>query len=129
MKKRYLIFSFLLTSILCNKAFAELKNTEIGNSIQTSYDKRIKQGNRYISFDEIVQTNVVAVCQEPHFCEEFSQAHNFLMEQIKQGKPIYGVTTGYGASGKNYLTYEQSEILQENLYRFHGCGVDRKSVV
>lgn len=48
MKKRYLIFSFLLTSILCNKAFAELKNTEIGNSIQTSYDKRIKQETNFL---------------------------------------------------------------------------------
>ena len=43
MKKKHLIFSFILTSILCNKAFAELKSTEIGSSIQTSYDKRIKQ--------------------------------------------------------------------------------------
>lgn len=77
----------------------------------------------YVSFDEMVKTESVCVCEDAQFYEEFSQGHNFLMEHIRQGKPIYGVTTGYGASGKNYLSYEQSTILQENLYRFHGCGV------
>ena len=79
--------------------------------------------DRYISLEEISNASRVQVSKESHFEENFSLGHTFLMNEIKKGKPIYGVTTGYGASGKNYLTYEQSAILQQNLYRFHGCGV------
>ena len=46
------------------------------------------------------------------------------MTQIKT-KPIYGITTGYGASGKNYVSYDDAQRLQQNLYRFHGCGVGK----
>ncbi|MBE0495272.1 MAG: aromatic amino acid lyase [Campylobacterales bacterium] len=79
--------------------------------------------NRPISLEEITQATAVCVSQEALFCQEFALGHDFLMEQIREGKPVYGVTTGYGASGKNYLTFEQSALLQQNLYRFHGCGV------
>lgn len=79
--------------------------------------------DRYISLEEIGKAERVCISNENHFEENFSRSHTFLMNEIKKGKPIYGVTTGYGASGKNYLTYEQSAILQQNLYRFHGCGV------
>ncbi|ACZ13112.1 HAL/PAL/TAL family ammonia-lyase [Sulfurospirillum deleyianum] len=79
--------------------------------------------NRYITLKEIQCATQIDVCAHPKFEREFTKGHTFLMNQIKEGKPIYGVTTGYGASGKNYLTYEQSSILQQNLYRFHGCGV------
>jgi len=78
---------------------------------------------RHITLDEIINATSVDISQDPTFETHFSLGHTFLMNEIKKGKPIYGVTTGYGASGKNYLTYEQSAILQQNLYRFHGCGV------
>ncbi len=79
--------------------------------------------SRHITLDEIINATSVDISQDPTFETRFSLGHTFLMNEIKKGKPIYGVTTGYGASGKNYLTYEQSAILQQNLYRFHGCGV------
>lgn len=79
--------------------------------------------NRPIRLAEITHATAVSVSLERAFCEEFALGHDFLMEQIREGKPVYGVTTGYGASGKNYLTFEQSALLQQNLYRFHGCGV------
>ena len=79
--------------------------------------------SRYIYLQEILKATKVCVSKNAHFEKEFLLGHTFLMHEIKSGKPIYGVTTGYGSSGKNYLSYEQSEILQQNLYRFHGCGV------
>lgn len=79
--------------------------------------------NRYISLEEIINASSVSVSKDTNFETDFSLGHTFLMNEIKSGKPIYGVTTGYGSSGKNYLTYEQSAILQQSLYRFHGCGV------
>lgn len=79
--------------------------------------------NRYITIDEIVKTGNIELSDNKAFIDTVVASHAFLIEQIKTGKPVYGVTTGYGASGKNYLSYEDSETLQKNLYRFHGCGI------
>ena len=64
----------------------------------------------------------IKISDNSSFTENITHAHEFLMEQIKT-KPIYGITTGYGASGKNYVSYEDTKRLQKNLFRFHGCGV------
>lgn len=80
---------------------------------------------RDITLKEITDANDVKVSEDKEFIEYMTHTHDFLMDTIKQGKPIYGITTGYGASGKNYVTYEDSETLQKNLFRFHGCGIGK----
>lgn len=80
---------------------------------------------RYISLDEISNSKNIKISQEKDFLENIEKTHTFLMQQIKDGKPIYGITTGYGASGKNYVSYEDSMKLQENLFSFHGCGIGK----
>ena len=77
---------------------------------------------RTIELDEIISAETIEVSQDTQFTQTINHAHDFLMEQIKT-KPIYGITTGYGASGKNYVSYDDSKTLQKNLFRFHGCGV------
>ncbi len=78
---------------------------------------------RYITLDEIKTASGVEISKEQAFLDYINHTHDFLMNQIKDGKPIYGITTGYGASGKNYVTFEDSKTLQKNLFRFHGCGI------
>lgn len=78
---------------------------------------------RYITLDEIKTVSGVEISKEQTFLDYINHTHDFLMNQIKDGKPIYGITTGYGASGKNYVTFEDSKTLQKNLFRFHGCGI------
>ena len=80
--------------------------------------------SRNISLEEISQAKGLKISSETAFVEKVEKAHNFLMNEIKT-KPIYGITTGYGASGKNYVSYEDAERLQTNLFRFHGCGVGK----
>jgi histidine ammonia-lyase len=41
----------------------------------------------------------------------------------KEGKTIYGVTTGFGALSTTRITLEQAAELQTNLLRSHACGV------
>ena len=77
---------------------------------------------RTISLEEIAEVKNMEISSEQQFLDDIENAHTFLMQQIKE-KPIYGITTGYGASGKNYVSYEDSMKLQQNLFRFHGCGV------
>lgn len=83
----------------------------------------MKIDSRFIKYEEIVNAKKIALSEDKAFINDFILGHQFLMEEISQGKPVYGVTTGYGSSGKNYLTFADSQTLQKNLYRFHGCGV------
>ena len=83
----------------------------------------MKIDNRFIKYEEIISAKNIELSRDEGFINDFILGHQFLMEEILQGKPIYGVTTGYGSSGKNYLTFADSQTLQKNLYRFHGCGV------
>lgn len=81
---------------------------------------------RYITLSEIINSDKIEISNDKKFIDHIKETHNFLINEIKDGKPIYGITTGYGASGKNYVSYEDSKILQTNLFRFHGCGVGKK---
>ena len=81
---------------------------------------------RYITLSEIINSDKIEISNDKKFVDHINETHNFLINEIKDGKPIYGITTGYGASGKNYVSYEDSKILQTNLFRFHGCGVGKK---
>jgi len=78
-----------------------------------------------ISLDDISSASCVKLSDAKEFKSNVNRSHDFLVNEIKDGKPIYGVTTGYGESGKNYLLFEEAKILQTNLFRFHGCGVGK----
>jgi histidine ammonia-lyase len=79
----------------------------------------------HVSLKDIVNSKNVHVSKEKIFINYIDASHKFLIDTIESGKPIYGVTTGYGDSGKNYLDYKDAALLQQNLYRYHGCGVGR----
>lgn len=83
----------------------------------------LKIDKRYITLDEIIKSSNIQISKDKEFLDYINHTHDFLMNEIKDGKPIYGITTGYGASGKNYVSYEDSKTLQKNLFRFHGCGI------
>ena len=77
----------------------------------------------HISYDELCHNDKVVISDDSLFRQRLDDSHQFLLEEIAKGKPIYGVTTGYGESGKNYSAFEEAKELQKNLFRFHGCGV------
>lgn len=78
---------------------------------------------RTISLENIINASNIEISKEQAFVTNIHRTHDFLMDSIKEGKPIYGITTGYGSSGNNYVKYEDAQTLQTNLYRFHGCGI------
>lgn len=78
---------------------------------------------KYKKYEEIIAAKETKLSEDAKFIEYISLGHEFLMDEIRSGKPVYGVTTGYGSSGKNYLSFDDAQTLQKNLYRFHGCGV------
>jgi histidine ammonia-lyase len=76
-----------------------------------------------IFYEDFFTDNKVTLSDDVNFINFINEGHEFLVEQIRNGRPIYGVTTGYGEAGKNYTAFEEAQNLQKNLYRFHGCGV------
>lgn len=79
--------------------------------------------NRVISYKNFLHDDSVKLDDSKEFVDFINAGHDFLIENISQGRPIYGVTTGYGEAGQNYTAYEDAQELQRNLYSFHGCGV------
>jgi len=79
--------------------------------------------NRIISYKNFLHDKTVKLDDSSEFIDFINAGHDFLIENISNGRPIYGVTTGYGEAGQNYAAFEEAEELQKNLYSFHGCGV------
>jgi histidine ammonia-lyase len=77
----------------------------------------------HVKYEELCHCEEVAISKDETFRKKVEDSHRFLLDEIAKGKPIYGVTTGYGESGKNYSAFEEAKELQKNLFRFHGCGV------
>jgi histidine ammonia-lyase len=88
-------------------------------------DSQLIINTAFVTLESIINAKNVYVSEDEVFVRWIDASHKFLSDTIKDGKPIYGVTTGYGDSGKNYLKANEADLLQQNLYRYHGCGVGK----
>ncbi|HEY8751049.1 MAG TPA: aromatic amino acid ammonia-lyase [Tepidisphaeraceae bacterium] len=59
------------------------------------------------------------------FRESLEASVQLLDRLIAQGTPVYGVTTGFGASCETAVAAHLSAEMAANLVRFHGCGTGR----
>ena len=67
---------------------------------------------RHISLKEISSASNIEISKDAHFITFMNHTHDFMMNTIKQGKPIYGITTGYGDAGRNYVDYDDAAKLK-----------------
>ncbi|MEA1893323.1 MAG: aromatic amino acid ammonia-lyase [Campylobacterota bacterium] len=79
--------------------------------------------NNTVSYENFMHNEKIQLSEEKEFVDFIDTGHAFLIKQIRDGRPIYGITTGYGEAGSNYAAFEEAEELQKNLYRFCGVGV------
>jgi histidine ammonia-lyase len=63
--------------------------------------------------------------QSPAFRKSLEASVQLLDRLIAQGTPVYGVTTGFGASCETQVAAHLSAEMAANLVRFHGCGTGR----
>ncbi|HHO57238.1 MAG TPA: histidine ammonia-lyase, partial [Thermoplasmatales archaeon] len=54
--------------------------------------------------------------------EKVEKARENIEKILKEGKPIYGVNTGFGELANIRIEEERIKELQENLIRSHSCG-------
>ena len=79
--------------------------------------------NNVVSYKKFIHDDAIKLNDSQEFIDFINAGHDFLIENISKGRPIYGVTTGYGEAGQNYAAFEEAQELQYNLFSFHGCGV------
>jgi histidine ammonia-lyase len=66
---------------------------------------------------------VEALELEPSLLAWAEANHEFLLQRVDAGWPVYGAVTGFGSSSASRVAPEGADKLQQNLYRYHGCGV------
>ncbi|NOR58999.1 MAG: aromatic amino acid lyase [Sulfurimonas sp.] len=79
--------------------------------------------SKVVSYKNFIYEDDIKLSDSQEFIDYINAGHEFLIENMSKGRPIYGVTTGYGEAGQNYAAFEEAEELQYNLFSFHGCGV------
>ena len=60
----------------------------------------------------------VKLTNEKGILQRVAAAHNYIIEAARSGKPIYGVTTGFGGMAHTIISPEDAGELQENLIWF-----------
>ena len=59
------------------------------------------------------------------FRDRLEGGRRALAQALAEGRPVYGVTTGVGASVSIRVPAEERQRMALNLLRFHGCGTGR----
>ena len=92
------------------------------SSTATSTSKAVLVTGRDLTVDQVVrvarQYAPVRLSDDPQITERLEASHVFIRQAAKSGKPIYGVTTGFGGMADTIISPEDAAALQENLIWF-----------
>jgi histidine ammonia-lyase len=79
-----------------------------------------------VSFDDIIAVArygiPVQISKSGKFVKMIERTQKMLMESMRKGVPVYGVTTGYGKSCGKRMPLDIALKNGVNIFRFHGCG-------
>ncbi|HON58198.1 MAG TPA: aromatic amino acid ammonia-lyase [Smithella sp.] len=79
-----------------------------------------------VCFDDIIAAArygvPVRISATHKFIRHMHKTQNHLMNALRKGVPVYGVTTGYGKSCGKRMPMEVALKNGVNILRFHGCG-------
>ena len=64
----------------------------------------------------------IAIDSDAELRARIAAGSKFIEDSLKNGRTIYGVTTGFGASVEFQVSPEVAEGMPLNLVRYHGCG-------
>src|SRR5262245_5707510 len=87
-----------------------------------------------IGFASLSVADVVAVARDgmrlelerdPAYRARLEAGRAALGPALRKGVPVYGVTTGVGASQGREIPASERKVVTQNLLRFHGCGTGR----
>jgi histidine ammonia-lyase len=67
----------------------------------------------------------LALSNDPAYRARLEAGREALERALREGRPVYGVTTGVGASQGREVPESERKRVTQNLMRFHGCGTGR----
>jgi histidine ammonia-lyase len=59
----------------------------------------------------------------PHSEKNIIDSRNLVEQYIREGRVVYGITTGFGKFSDVVISRDDATVLQENLIVSHACGV------
>ena len=90
---------------------------------------QIVVGETSASIEDIISLSKgqaeIAISEQVSFRSLINAGSEFLEQEWRSGRPIYGVTTGYGDSCNISVEPELVEKLPAQLVKFHGCGLGK----
>src|SRR5450759_1504186 len=79
-----------------------------------------------VSLDDIIAVArdgvSVEISKNSRFVKRMKLTQQMLMESMRKGIAVYGVTTGYGRSCDRRIPMNIAMKNGVNIFRFHGCG-------
>lgn len=80
----------------------------------------------HVSFNDIIAVArygvPVQISKSGKFVKAMEKTQKMLLESMRKGIPVYGVTTGYGKSCGKRMPHDIAMKNGVNILRFHGCG-------
>ncbi|OFZ20207.1 MAG: histidine ammonia-lyase [Bdellovibrionales bacterium GWB1_55_8] len=85
----------------------------------------LKLGAKPLRLEDVRDVAILGrkVVLAPAAAKKIERAHTFLQSEIKKGKTLYGVNTGFGLLSDVRIPEADLESLQYNLLRSHACGM------
>ena len=87
-------------------------------------------GNRRLSIEEVARVarcgTRVRLNDESDIVERVQASCDYIANAVESGKPIYGVTTGFGGMANTEIAQEEATSLQNNLIWFLKAGAGSK---
>lgn len=81
-----------------------------------------------LTIEELYQLSVsktLKVSIDPAALKRMQASRDFVFEIVKEGKPVYGINTGFGALASKHIEEKDLAQLQVNLIRSHCTGVGK----
>jgi len=87
--------------------------------------KKVILKGKNLKLEEIVEVSEgkAIVEMSENIKRKVRRSREFIIKALKDGKKIYGVTTGFGMLADHLIDQSQIEELQKNLIRSHSVGV------
>ncbi|NEP00063.1 MAG: aromatic amino acid lyase [Symploca sp. SIO2E9] len=87
-------------------------------------------GNSHLTIDEVVrvarQGTQVLLIDDDNVLQRIQASQDYITNAVESGKPIYGVTSGFGGMANIPISPEDAALLQNNLIWYHKTGAGQK---
>ena len=118
--------------VLAEKLKACLEQAQVDNSglINSNSDATVVVGNQNLTIDEVVSVArhgaQVRLTDKDDILQGVQASCDYITDAVASGKPIYGVTSGFGGMANIEISPEDAASLQNNLMWYHKCGAGQR---